>query len=158
MADQLIDGIRYEKINQWYEMTQFDSEVESWQAYLEPAEKSLYDQVVYESEVERRFVQDLERSKEVRLYVKLPNWFVVNTPIGDYNPDWAIVWQSYNEHGEPMGEEMLFLVRETKSAQDMDKLRPDEARKIHCGRRHFVDALGVNYDVVSSVKELPGSS
>ena len=154
LVEQLVEGIRYEKINQGYEMTQFEAEIESWKEYLEPAEKALYDQVIYESEVERQFVRDLERMKEVRLYVKLPRWFVVPTPIGEYNPDWAIVWQPHDEHGEPSGEPMLYLVRETKSTIEREALRPDERRKLRCGERHFREALGVSYKVVTNVREL----
>jgi type III restriction enzyme len=157
LADQLVDGIRYEKIGQWYEMTQFEAEIESWESYLEPAEKSLYDHVIYDSEIEHQFAQDLERMKEVKLYVKLPGWFMVPTPIGEYNPDWAIVWQPHDEHGEPTGEPLLYLVRETKSDTELEKMRPDEARKIRCGERHFQEALGVGYAVVKSAKELPGN-
>ena len=72
-------------------MAQFNAEIESLQVYLEPAQKSIYDNVIYESDVERRFVQDMEDMKEVLLYIKQPYWSVVSTPIGDYNPDWAIV-------------------------------------------------------------------
>jgi len=157
LSEQLIEGIRYEKINQWYEMTQFEAEIDSWQEYLVPSEKSLYDQVIYDSEVERRFVQDLDRMQEVQLYVKLPRWFEVPTPLGAYNPDWAIVWQPHDEHGDPTGEPLLYLVRETKSTHEMESLRLEEARKIRCGERHFRDALGVDYEVVTSARELPGS-
>ncbi|MBE0410979.1 MAG: DEAD/DEAH box helicase family protein [Anaerolineales bacterium] len=154
LADQLVEGIRYLKINEWYEMSQFDTEIESWQAYLEPAQKAIYDQVVFDSEVERKFVRDLENMTEVKLYVKLPGWFTVPTPIGEYNPDWAIVWQTHDEHGEPSGEPLLYLVAETKSTVERDQLRPDEARKIDCGERHFREALGVKYEVVTSAGEL----
>jgi len=87
----------------------------------------------------------------VRLYVKLPTWFRVDTPIGEYNPDWAIVMDG---PGGPEGEPLLYLVRETKGTTHLDDLRPDEQRKIRCGRRHFKDALGVDYAVVRSAQEL----
>ena len=154
LADQLVEGIQYQKLNEWYEMSQLDTEIESWQAHMEPAQKALYDQVVFDSEVERRFVQDLESMTEVKLYVKLPGWFTVPTPIGEYNPDWAIVWQPHDEHGEPSGDPLLYLVAETKDSQERDDLRPDEARKIQCGARHFREALGVRYEVVTKAGEL----
>jgi len=162
LTDQLVDGIRYERINEWYEMRQFDAEIESWQEYLVPSCRpdgsdgaSLYDHVPFESEVEKQFVEELERRDAVRLYIKLPSWFKVETPIGEYNPDWAIVWEPRDEYGRPKGENLLYLVRETKSTTDLSKLRPDEARKIQCGKRHFEGALGVSYDVVTSAGELP---
>ena len=85
---------------------------------------------------------DLERRDDVKLYLKLPNWFIVPTPIGEYNPDWAIVMEQRDEHGRPADDQLLYLVRETKDTTNLNELRPDEARKIHCGARHFEDALG----------------
>ena len=155
MKDQLVDGIRYEKINEWYEMSQFEAEIETWDEDLIPADNSLYDHVIFDSDVEKQFVDGLERCKEVKLYLKLPSFFTVPTPIGEYNPDWAIVFEPHDEFGEPTGEQMLYLVRETKSTTSLDKLRPDEKRKVQCGERHFKDALGVDYKVVTSAKELP---
>lgn len=80
----------------------------------------------------------LPKDARVKLYVKLPNWFVVPTPIGGYNPDWAIVM----DVGE--GQDRLYLVRETKGSINLDDLRPDERRKIECGKKHFGDTLGVS--------------
>lgn len=149
LADQLVDGIKYERINEWYEMTQFVAEIESWQEYLVPASNALYDHVIVDSEVERQFVEDLENKYHllVKAYVKLPSWFVVPTPVGNYNPDWAIV-------AEDNGSERLYFVSETKSTTNYDELRPDEVRKIRCGQKHFEDALGVSYRHVTSADEL----
>ena len=155
IADQLVDGIQYQKINEWYEMSQFEAEIESWEQYLLPAERSVYDHVVWDSEVERRFAEDLDRREDVRLFLKLPAWFAVATPIGEYNPDWAIVMEERDEHGEPTGRPLLYLVRETKDTTDRSRLRPDERRKIECGERHFKGALGVDYEVVTRAAELP---
>lgn len=151
LADQLVDGIKYERINEWYEMTQFVAEIESWQEYLVPSSNSLYDHVIVDSDVERRFVEDLENkySLFVKAYVKLPSWFVVPTPVGNYNPDWAIVAEDPQANTE-----RLYFVSETKSTTHLEELRPDEARKIKCGQKHFEDALGVDYRHVTSVDEL----
>lgn len=161
LADQLVDGIQYEKIDECYEMTQFACELESWEEYLVPSRRpdgeegsSLYDAVPVDSEVERRFVEGLERRDDVKLYIKLPDWFVVPTPIGEYRPDWAIVLEPRDAHGRPVGKERLYLVRETKASTRADDLRPDELRKIECGQRHFGEALGVDYRVVKSAQEL----
>jgi len=153
LADQLVEGIQYEKINQWYEMTQLDIEIPGWEDYLWPAERSVYDHVAYDSEIERQFVEGLERRDDVKLYLKLPAWFTVDTPIGEYNPDWAIVMEERDEHGDLT--DILYLVRETKSTTNLAELRPDERRKVRCGERHFKDTLGVNYKVVTSARELP---
>ena len=149
LTDQLVDGIKYEKINEFYEMCQFEASIESWEDHLIPAKRSLYDHVIYDSEVEKKFVQGLERRGDVKLYVKLPAFFKVPTPIGTYNPDWAIVVE------DPDCEDpRIYLVRETKGTTDLNDLRPDEKRKIDCGKKHFREALGVNYEVVNDPYDL----
>ena len=107
-------------------------------------EKSLFDAVVYESEVEKQFARDLDNSENVKLFVKLPSWFKIDTPIGQYNPDWAFVTER---------EEKLYFVRETKSTLDSEERRTKENQKIACGRKHF-DTLGVDFDVVTSLSEV----
>ncbi|MDE0314787.1 MAG: DEAD/DEAH box helicase [Candidatus Poribacteria bacterium] len=151
---QLIDGIKYEKIGEAYEMSQFDCELESWKDCMEPASRSIYDHVIWDSDVEKQFVKGLERRDDIILYVKLPVFFSVPTPIGNYNPDWAIVKEDRDAHGEPTGKEGLYLVRETKSTTDSGELRLREEHKINCGTRHFRDALGVDYEVVTSAEEV----
>jgi len=155
LADHLVNGIEYYKINEWYEMTQLEAETESWLDYMVPAERSIYDHVVYESEVEKDFIEGLEQRDDVKLYLKLPSWFKVLTPVGEYNPDWAIVMEERDEHGQPTGKPLLYLVRETKGTVILDDLRPDERRKVQCGEKHFKGALGVDYKVVTSAGELP---
>jgi type III restriction enzyme len=155
LADHLVNGIQYEKISEWYEMSQLPESFESWEDYVVPTKRSVYDQIEYESETERQFVEGLDRIDQVRMFIKLPSWFTVPTPVGDYNPDWAIVWEDRDVHGKPTGKPLLYLVRETKSTNQMDKLRPDERRKIICGQKHFEGALGTSYRVVTSPTELP---
>lgn len=150
LVDQLVSGIHYERINDWYEMTQLDEQIESWQEYLVPAAHSVYDHVIYDSEVEKEFVEGLEKRDDVKLYLKLPRWFTVSTPVGNYNPDWAIVMEERDAFGQPTDKSLLYLVRETKSTTDFDELHPDEKRKILCGESHFREALGVDYRVVTS--------
>jgi type III restriction enzyme len=151
LADQLVEGIQYEKINEYYEMTQF-MDIPGWEDNLVASPHSIYDHVVFDSEIEKRFVEGLESREDVKLYVKLPGWFTVPTPIGEYNPDWAIVLEKKNEDDEV--ENVLYLVRETKDTTNLDDLRPDEKRKILSGKRHFKDALAVDYAVIVSAKEL----
>ena len=154
LTDQLVDGIKYEKVGECYEMCQFETSIRSWKDHLIPAKRSLYDHVIYDSDVEKNFVKGLENRDDVKLYVKLPAFFKVSTPIGSYNPDWAIVVEPRDEFGEPTGEQLLYLVRETKGTTNLDDLRPDERRKIECGKRHFREALGVDYEVVNSAHDL----
>src|SRR2546426_70 len=126
LVDQLVGGIKYKKINEWYEMTQLDEQIESWQEYLIPAAHSVYDQVIYDSEVEKEFVQGLEKRDDVKLYLKLPRWFTVPTPVGNYNPDWAIVIEERDAFGQPTNRPLLYLVRETKGTTHVDELPDDE--------------------------------
>jgi type III restriction enzyme len=155
LADHLVNGIQYKKINAWYEMTQLDAEIESWEDYLVPASRSVYDHVGYQSQIERDFVEGLEKRDDVKLYLKLPNWFKVPTPVGEYNPDWAIVMEERDAHGMRTGKPLLFLVRETKGADWKTGLRPSERRKIRCGERHFKNGLGVDFKVLTKASELP---
>ena len=140
IADQLVDGIKYTKINDWYEMTQFIEEIESWEDYLQPVGHSIYDNIIFNSNVERVFAEELERRSDVLVYVKLPSWFTVKTPVGDYNPDWAVLRDEKDAHGDPTGKR-LYLVYETKGSINSANLRGNEGRKIRCGMRHFKDEL-----------------
>lgn len=131
LVDQLVDSIKYTKLNEWYEMMQFELPIPSWEEYLIPAAEaahSAYDYVIYDSEVEKAFVKGLEKRNDVKLYLKLPRWFTVSTPIGDYNPDWAIVIEERDAFGEPLDKPLLYLVRETKGSTDPNKLHLDEQR------------------------------
>lgn len=87
---------------------------------------------------------------ESNCYIKLPSWFTVTTPIGEYTPDWAIVIEDPES-----GDDLLYLVGETKGTLNLDELRPGEKRKILCGRKHFADTLGVSYRVVTEAAQLP---
>jgi len=160
LADQLVTGIQYEKIAEWYEMSLLKADIPLLEEYITPSLKldgsdgtSLYDYVGVDSSVERAFVEDLERRDDVKLYIKLPSWFEVDTPVGKYNPDWAIVLTHLNEFGKP--KDTVYLVAETKSTTERGKLRPDERRKIQCGERHFKGALNVPYVVVNNASQLP---
>ena len=111
---------------------------------MQNCDKFLFDAVEYESEVEKRFVRDLDNNENVKLFVKLPSWFRIDTQIGSYNPDWAFVTER---------EENIYFVRETKSTLDSEERRMKENQKITCSRKHF-DALGSDYDMVTSLAEV----
>jgi type III restriction enzyme len=145
----LVDGIKYDRIDgvgvdaEW-EMVLFKNEELVNVLTALQVKKSIYDYVVYESEVEREFAQKLDQRDDIRLFVKLPDWFKVETPVGTYNPDWAIV-KHYDQ--------TIYLVRETKGTKDFLKLRTTEADKVRCGQRHF-EALGVPFAVVTSADDV----
>lgn len=153
LEEHLVNGIQYEKIGERWEMSRIldEKEADVFGRYIVRANRgnSLYSYVACDSSVEREFVAALELRKDVKLYLKLPSWFKVPTPVGDYIPDWAIVMET-EESDHPI----VYLVRETKDTLNLDELRPDERRKIECGERHFEGALGVNYKVVTKASEL----
>jgi type III restriction enzyme len=165
LADHLVNGIEYEKTGEGYDMQQILDEkvVELFSKYVVCPDQSkgqtIYDAIPCDSEVERQFVTDLEARTDVRLYVKLPYWFLVPTPVGDYRPDWAIVMDGPEADGKPV----LYLVSETKGSPRKDDNRPDEWRKIKCGAAHFGSkqfktkgALdGVDYKVLAAARDLP---
>lgn len=142
----IIAGIKYEKIaSQEWSMRLFeDEEIMSYLTNRLDVSKSVYDAIIYDSEIERKFAEELDKRQDIKLFVKLPRWFRVETPIGEYNPDWAIV-----KHDESK----IYLLRETKGTKDYEKLRNSEADKIKCGRKHF-EALDINFEVVTHAGEI----
>jgi type III restriction enzyme len=131
---ELVDGIKYEKIgdSQYYAQELFGSdELIALLDSCVAAEKSVHEQVKVDSKVERAFVDDLEKNPAIKLYAKLPPKFQIQTPLGGYNPDWAIVVT------RPDGGAQLYFVVETKSSVYGLDLRDKERAKIECGRRHF---------------------
>lgn len=113
------------------------------------AKKHLYDHIVYDSTNERDFVSDLDTNSNVAVYVKLPDGFYISTPVGHYNPDWAIAFYKGSvKH--------IYFVAETKGSMSSMQLRLIEESKIHCAREHFKAISGedVVYDVVDSYTSL----
>ncbi len=109
----LIDGIKYRKIGDEHYFAQELFEQEELKGYMKntvKAEKSVYERVIYDSAgIEKNFVEDLEKNETVKVYAKLPSWFKIPTPLGSYNPDWAILI-------EDKGHEKLYFVVETKGS------------------------------------------
>ncbi len=129
----IVDGIKYQRIGgqSFYLQELFaDDELRAHLASCVPAQKAVHEFVKCDSNVERQFVEDLEKNTSVKLYAKLPRQFTVPTPLGSYNPDWAIVI----EHD---GKEQLYFVVETKGSSFGDDLRHKERAKIECGKAHF---------------------
>ncbi len=118
---------------------------------LVETKKSVYEQVVYDSDTEATFADQLEKNDAVKVYAKLPGWFKVPTPLGTYNPDWAVLV-------EDDGGERLYFVVETKSSLFTDDLRDREGAKIKCGKAHFgalrVSESPAEYVVARSVDDI----
>jgi type III restriction enzyme len=136
----IVDGIKYQKLGDQYYYAQELFEENELYGYLSKnmlkSKKSVFDHVVYDSDVEEEFARSFELSDEVKVYAKLPGWFKIDTPLGGYNPDWAVLI-------DMDGQERLYFVVESKGIMFTDALRPTEQAKIDCGREHF-KALGTD--------------
>ncbi|MDD4592549.1 MAG: DEAD/DEAH box helicase family protein [Parabacteroides sp.] len=138
MRLSIVDGIKYTKIGaeEYYAQELFESN--ELFGYLSKnmieSTKSVYEYVIYDSDNEAGFAQKFENNQSIKLYAKLPDWFKIPTPLGTYNPDWALLI-------DQDGEQKLYFVLETKANILSDSLRPTESAKIECGYKHF-EALG----------------
>ena len=152
----MIDGIKYQKIGgAEYEMTLF--EAQELEVYLNDfsfkvtdTSKTIYEESApLDSEAESKFEQDCETSEQIKFYFKLPNWFKIPTPIGSYNPDWALVFED---------DKKIYFVAETKDKgtpeADLAKLSGNEQLKIEYGKAHFNEFEELGYKVVKEVGQL----
>ena len=134
----IIDGIKYYPISsENYAQSLFnEKELTGYtRRMFKAGNKSLHEYINVDSDIEREFAKDLEMQEEVKLYTKLPNWFKIPTPLGNYNPDWALV---INKNGE----DNIYFVVETKS--NLLTLRDNESGKIKCGEAHFESLTPLN--------------
>ena len=149
----LVDGVKYRRLGDehYYAQELFVKEELGHLNKMIKSKRSPYDYVKWDSTNERNFADQLELSDAVRVYAKLPSWFKVPTPLGTYNPDWAVLIKN-DDH------ERLYFVAETKGTSSSEQLRHTELAKVNCGRKHFV-ALAVGespakYCVVQTLDEL----
>ena len=156
LYDLMIDGITYRKIGDTeYEMRLFEDQI--LETYLNDfsftvnnSSKTIYENIIpLDSHVENRFAYDCETSEQIKFYFKLPGWFKIPTPIGAYNPDWALVFED---------EKKIYFVAETKdtgmSDVDFSKLHKHEQLKIVCAKAHFTEFENIEYKVINSVGAL----
>lgn len=156
LYDLMIEGIKYQKIGgSEYEMALF--EAQELEVYLNDFSfkvkdplKTIYEEFVpLDSGVEHKFAKDCETSEQIKFYFKLPNWFKIRTPIGNYNPDWALVFEDDNK---------IYFVAETKETGtpqvDLSRLNKDEQMKIKCGKAHFDEFDDLEYKVINNIGQL----
>lgn len=154
----LVDGVEYLRLeNQVYAMQRFESDdlmelFESNVQAVEKQDKTLFSHIAIDSNSgpERQFAEDCEHNDDVSFYIKLPRWFEIDTPVGTYNPDWALSYKNSNT---------LYFVAETKGGSDSlgvqeSLLRPLEQLKIECGKRHFKLFEQVQFRVMKRLDEL----
>ena len=153
MATTIIEHITYNMLEDHYDMDLFTDATIKGKLGINAikTEKHLFDHVVCDSTVEKKFAEELDINTDVAVYVKLPSGFFISTPVGKYNPDWAIAfYEGSVKH--------IYFVAETKGVSDMDslQLREIETFKIQCARKHFeaISNGNVVYDVVSSYGDL----
>lgn len=150
-ATAIIEHITYDVLDEHYDMNVFTDPTIKGKLGVNAmkAKKHLYDHIVFDSSNERDFATDLDTNTDVAVYVKLPDGFYISTPVGKYNPDWAIAfYEGSVKH--------IYFVAETKGSMDSMQLRLIEKSKIHCAREHFKAISGDNvvYDVVDSYQAL----
>lgn len=151
-ASTIIEHITYDKLDEQWNAEEIFVDATIGGEYgknVADAKKHLYDKIRYDSSVERQLAEDLDVSSDVELYVKLPSGFYINTPMGKYNPDWAITFQEGSvKH--------IYFVAETKGDTSDLQLREVEKAKIECARRHFsvISSDTVRYSAVGSYAEL----
>lgn len=171
-ARLLIDGIKYQKVSDlnldgydsYYAQTLIEDELDHGYSDQNGAsnladavnlgvnsdmlsQKFLFDVLRYDSQVEFDFLRDALTLDKVKLIAKLPSWFKVNTPLGKYNPDWALLI-------DKDGADNIYFIAETKAANFATNGREVEKAKTECGRLHFIDALQVDYKVGSGISIL----
>ncbi len=154
----IVDGIEYTRTDEEYEQSLFSTE--TLKAYLgdkgnsvkvdENKYKTVYDYVVTDSNIEKEFARKAEMDDNVKFYIKLPDWFKIRTPLGPYNPDWALLYEEDDE-------QHLYFIVETKGDTNFDQLRPYERAKILAGEKHFkaVDT-DIKFKRVSDEAEVRG--
>ena len=150
-ATAIIEHITYDVLDEKYSTDVFTDPTIKGKLGVNAmkVKKHLYDHIVYDSSNERDFATDLDTNVDVAVYVKLPDGFYISTPVGHYNPDWAIAFcEGKVKH--------IYFVAETKGSMSSMQLRLIEESKIHCAREHFkaISSGNVVYDVVDSYKSL----
>ena len=150
-ATVIIQHITYDKLDSVYDSTIFTEPTMKGQLGVNAmaANKHLYDYIIYDSTNEKNFAESIDTASEVAVYVKLPNGFYISTPVGKYNPDWAIAFHEGKvKH--------IYFVAETKGSMSSMQLRGIEEAKVDCARKHFkaISTDSVVYDVVDSYSTL----
>lgn len=155
MAAMVVERLAYNVVDERYDVEIFTASQagQDFSRATAKLKKHIYDYAVVDSEVERTFAKEIDASEEVVVYAKLPRGFLIPTPVGDYNPDWAIAFKAGSvKH--------IYFVAETKGSMSTMKLREIEAAKIECARRFFdrisksVESESIRYDVVDSYSRL----
>ncbi|OGG55133.1 hypothetical protein A3D62_00830 [Candidatus Kaiserbacteria bacterium RIFCSPHIGHO2_02_FULL_49_11] len=140
-----VEQVRYEIVADKYTASQFEN-IQSYKDATEPVENSIYNAIVYDSEPEKTFALELDGDERIKLFIKMPNWFKIETPVGGYNPDWAVVTAKRDLKGNEEKERVYFVI-ETKG--NLNNLRPLEQAKITSAKKHF-EVIKVQYKEIEN--------
>ena len=153
LVKDYVGQISYRLSDDKYCVSQFDKIVSHKDSVhdITNKKKSIYDAIVYSSDVEKNFAIDLDRDERIKLFIKLPAWFSVKTPLGGYIPDWAIVTVKMDSKGKESDENIYFVI-ETKGSTVESERRGTENQKIECAKKHF-EIISVRYKDVSSYRQ-----
>ncbi len=138
MSSFIVGGISYQKLGDEFYYAQQCFETQELYGYLSSnmienrENKSIYTHTVYDSTIEENFAIEFNRNEKVKLFTKLPSWFKINTPLGTYNPDWAVLIEEDNN-------EKLYFVVESKGSDLGLDIKTSESSKIACAKKHFAE-------------------
>lgn len=153
MADEMVRLVQYEKTGDIHPLELLEEEFETVLPTVETPKRGLYDRLIYDSDVEKRFAGALDEENIVRVFLKLPKEYKIPMPFGGtYNPDFALVIQKTNLDDETASSGFYFTV-ETKGTSEFEKLKEEEKLKIRCAVRHF-EAIGLK-GYLAPVEDLP---
>jgi type III restriction enzyme len=153
MASEMVRLVKYEPTGDLHPLELLEEEIETVLPTVETPKRGLYDRLIYDSDVEKRFAGALDAENIVRVFLKLPSAYTIPMPFGGtYNPDFALVIQKTDLDDETDSSRFYFTV-ETKGAKEFEKLKEEEKLKIRCAVRHF-EAIGLK-GYLAPVEDLP---
>jgi type III restriction enzyme len=129
-----VEGLQYVNLDESYDIGLLREEVASYGQYVLKVQKSIYEGIIKESNIEEEFAKALDKDSRIKLFIKLPDWYAIETPAGNYTPDWAIVVEKVQDGNT---EEKIYFVVETKGTNDIYELKPEERIKIESAKKRF---------------------
>ena len=159
-ATAIVEEIKYDRINETYDINIFtEPKLKGYFGNtISTPNKHIYSHVIADSKTEKNMANSLEKADEVSVYAKLPRGFYISTPVGKYNPDWAIAFNKNNKDNENNKDKVIYFVAETKgSMNNLElELRGIEKPKIACAKKHFnaINSNVVKYEVVETYEDL----
>jgi type III restriction enzyme len=145
-----VQGIDYIYLDEKYSNDLFKEELTSYIDYILKVNKSVYDSVIIESKIEENFAKSLDQDSRIKLFLKLPDWYIIETPAGNYTPDWAIVVERV-QNG--VSSEKIYFVVENKGTNEIYELRTDEKIKIESAKKRFSASPVHNLKFIAPIKD-----